>query len=176
MRSSQVVDVGRAIRKHRIESVAICFLHSYANPRHERTATQILRRACPGIRLSVSSELIPEFREYERTSTTVVNACLQPIVSRYLEALEAGLARLRIRAPLFVMQSNSGTLLSTQASREPSRIIESGPVAGAVASKVYGTEAKAREIISLDMGGTTAKAGVWSGNRFDATEGDEVDG
>jgi len=176
IRATQVKKVAGVIRRLGTESVAICFLHSYANPKHERIAAKILRRVCPGIHVSVSSELIPEFREYERISTTVVNACLQPIVSRYLEALEAGLARLRIRAPLFVMQSNSGTLLSTQASREPSRIIESGPVAGAVASRVYGTEAKAREIISLDIGGTTAKAGVWSGNRFDATEEYEVGG
>lgn len=176
IRSNQVVDVGRAIRRLGMVSVAICFLHSYANPRHEQIATRILRRACPGVHFSVSSELIPEFREYERTSTTVVNACLQPVVSRYLEALEAGLVSLGIRAPLFVMQSNSGTLLSTQASREPSRIIESGPVAGAVASRVYGREAKVHEIISLDIGGTTAKAGVWSQNRFDVTEEYEVGG
>ncbi len=176
IRASQVEDVGRTIRRVGTESVAICFLHSYANPRHERIAAKILRRACPRIHLSVSSELIPEFREYERTSTTVVNARLQPVVSRYLEALKAGLASLGIRAPLFVMQSNSGTLLSSQASREPSRIIESGPVAGVVASRVYGREAKAREIISLDIGGTTAKAGVWSRNRFDVTEEYEVGG
>jgi N-methylhydantoinase A len=176
IRASQVESLARTIAKLGIESVAICFLHSYANPRHERIAAKTFRRVCSRVYLSVSSELTPEFREYERTSTTVVNACLQPVISRYLSALRAGLASLGIRAPLFVMQSNSGTLLSSQASREPSRIIESGPVAGAVASRVYGMEAKAREIISLDVGGTTAKAGVWSGNRFDITEEYEVGG
>ena len=124
----------------------------------------------------MSSDLLPEFREYERTSTTVVNACLQPIFSKYLFQIKKGLAELGIKSPLFVMQSNSGTLLSLRAAREPARIIESGPVAGAVASKAYGKKIGSAEIISLDVGGTTAKAGVWVGNRFEVTTEYEVGG
>ncbi len=168
--------VARSIRRFAFRSVAICFLHSYANPRHERLVAKIVRHEAPRIHISVSSDLLPEFREYERTSTTVVNACLQPVISEYLTSFREGLASLGVRAPLFMMQSNSGTILSQQASREPARIIESGPVAGAVASKAYGKLVKAKEIISFDVGGTTSKAGVWSGERFDVTSEYEVGG
>ncbi len=172
----QTRKLAREIRRLGMQSLAICFLHSYANPKHERTAARILREENPGLLLSVSSELLPEFREYERTSTTVVNACLQPLMSQYLARFQEGLARLRIRAPLYVMQSNSGTLLSTQAAQEPARIIESGPVAGAVASKAYGKQAGIDGIVSLDVGGTTSKAGVWAGDRFEVTDEYEVGG
>jgi len=168
--------ITRRIRRLGIESLAICFLHSYANPRHEQAAATILYREAPQIHVSVSSDLLPEFREYERTSTTVVNACLQPIFSKYLAQLQKGLAELGVNSSLFVMQSNGGTLLSPQAVREPARIIESGPVAGAVASRAYGKKTGAAEIISLDVGGTTAKAGVWLGDRFEVTTEYEVGG
>src|SRR6266571_645077 len=135
---------------------------------------KVLRREHPNAKLSLSSELLPEFREYERTSTTVVNACLQPLFSDYLEKLEQGLEELGIRAPLFVMQSNSGTVLSRQASLEPARLIESGPVAGAVASKFYSRGSES--FVSLDVGGTTSKAGVWSGHGFEVTNEYEVGG
>src|SRR5712692_4339603 len=105
--TSQAVRVARRIRRLGIGTVAICFLHSYANPRHEKKMGEIFGREHPSARLSLSSELLPEFREYERTSTTAVNACLQPLFSDYLEKLEQGMEELGIRAPLFVMQSNS---------------------------------------------------------------------
>jgi len=170
----QVRKVARKLRRLKMKSVAICFLHSYANPRHEKAAAEIVRDELPLAHVSVSSELLPEFREYERTSTTVVNAVLQPVISKYLEDLEKGLVRLRVRAPLFVMQSNSGTILSRQAAREPARIIESGPVAGAVASRYYGKHPGG--IMSIDVGGTTSKAGVWSSDRFAVTTDYEVGG
>jgi N-methylhydantoinase A len=172
--TSQAVRVARRIRRLGIGTVAICFLHSYANPKHEKKMGEIFGREHPGARLSLSSELIPEFREYERTSTAVVNACLQPLFADYLERLERGLAALRVRTPLFVMQSNSGTGLSRQASLEPARLIESGPVAGAVASKFYSKGSES--IVSLDVGGTTSKAGVWSSRGFEVTSEYEVGG
>jgi N-methylhydantoinase A len=172
--TSQTILVARRIRKLRIGTVAICLLHSYANPKHEKKIREIFRREHPNAKLSLSSELLPEFREYERTSTTVVNACLQPLFSEYLKKLERGLADLRVRAPLFVMQSNSGIVLSRQASLEPARLIESGPVAGAVASKFYSN--RSESIASLDVGGTTSKAGVWSGDGFETTNEYEVGG
>ncbi len=171
---SQIRRVAGKLRQLGIESVAVCFLHSYANPRHEKIAAGIVREEFPEAHVSVSSELLPEFREYERTSTTVVNAVLQPVMSKYLDDLERGLRELGIHAPLFVMQSNGGTILSRQAALEPARIIESGPVAGAVASRHYGKHTA--EIISLDVGGTTSKAGVWSGDRFEVTTEYEVGG
>jgi N-methylhydantoinase A len=172
--TSQAVRIARRIRRLGIGTVAVCFLHSYANPKHEKEMGEILRREHPGARLSLSSELLPEFREYERTSTAVVNACLQPLFADYLEKLERGLANLRVRVPLFVMQSNSGTVLSRQASQEPARLIESGPVAGAVASKFYSNGSE--NIVSLDVGGTTSKAGVRSGRGFEVTSEYEVGG
>jgi N-methylhydantoinase A len=172
--TSQAVQVAKRIRRLGIETVAVCFLHSYANPKHEKTMGEIFRKVHPGARLSLSSDLLPEFREYERTSTTVVNACLRPLFADYLKRLGEGFGRLGVRAPLFVMQSNSGTMLSQQASREPARVIESGPVAGAVASKFYSNQSES--IVSLDVGGTTSKAGVWSGGGFEVTNEYEVGG
>jgi N-methylhydantoinase A len=171
---SQAVLVARRIRRLGIGSVAVCLLHSYANPKHEERMKEVFRKEHPGAKLSLSSELLPEFREYERTSTTVVNACLRPLFSEYIEKLESGLEELGVSAPLFVMQSNSGTVLSLQASLEPARLIESGPVAGALASKFYSGEAE--RIVSLDVGGTTSKAGVWSGQGFEVTNEYEVGG
>src|SRR5712692_11054863 len=170
----KAVRVARRIRRLGIGTVAVCFLHSFANPKHEKKVEEIFRREHPDARLSLSSELLPEFREYERASTTVVNACLQPLFSDYLEKLEQGLRDLGVHAPLFVMQSNSGTVLSRQASLEPARLIESGPVAGAVASKFYSKGSES--IVSLDVGGTTSKAGVWSGHGFEVTNEYEVGG
>src|SRR3989442_189598 len=172
--TSQATQVARRIRRLGIGTVAVCLLHSYANPRHEKKLGEIFRREHPSAKLSLSSELLPEFREYERTSTTVINACLQPLFSDYLEKLEHGLEKLGVRAPLFVMQSNSGTVLSRQAALEPARLIESGPVAGAVASKFYSSGSQ--RIVSLDVGGTTSKAGVWSGHGFEVTNEYEVGG
>src|SRR6266700_1765272 len=172
--TSEAVLVARRIRRLGIRTVAVCLLHSYANPKHEKKLGKIFRREHPSAKLSLSSELLPEFREYEITSTTVVNACLQPLFSDYLEKLEQGLEELEVRAPVFVMQSNSGTMLSRQGSLEPARLIESGPVAGAVASKFYSRGSES--FVSLDVGGTTSKAGVWSGNRFEVTNEYEVGG
>ena len=171
---SEAILVARRIRRLGIGTVAVCLLHSYANPKHEKEVGEIFRKEHPGAKLSLSSQLLPEFREYERTSTTVVNACLQPLFSEYLKKLEQGLEELGVRAPLFVMQSNSGTVLSRQASFEPARLIESGPVAGAVASKFYSNGSES--IASLDVGGTTSKAGVWSGDEFEVTNEYEVGG
>src|SRR6266851_3004270 len=171
---SQAILAARRIRRLGIGTVAVCLLHSYANPKHENEVGEIFSREHPGAKLSLSSQLLPEFREYERTSTTVVNACLQPLFSEYLKRLEQGLEELGSRAPLFVMQSNSGTVLSRQASLEPARLIESGPVAGAVASKFYSSGSES--IVSLDVGGTTSKAGVWSGQGFEVTNEYEVGG
>jgi len=172
--TSQAVRVARRIQRLGIGTVAVCLLHSYANPIHEKKIEEIFRREHPDARLSLSSELLPEFREYERTSTTVVNACLQPLFSEYLKKLESGLEDLGVHVPLFVMQSNSGIVLSRQASLEPARLIESGPVAGAVASKFYSKGSES--IVSLDVGGTTSKAGVWSGDGFETTNEYEVGG
>ena len=168
--------IAKRVKRSGSRSVAVCFLHSYANPLHERSFGKVLRNECPRAWVTLSSDLLPEFREYERTSTTVVNACLQPIISSYLETLTRKLKAKRIRASIYMMQSNGGTISFKQAIDQPARVIESGPVAGAVAAKYYGHLTKAREIISLDVGGTTSKAGVWIGDQFELTTDYEVGG
>ena len=172
--ASETAQVARKIQGLGVRSVAVCLLHSYANSKHERMVEKIIKKAHPSAQVSLSSQLLPEFREYERTGTTVVNACLQPLFSSYLKRLEDGLARLEIDAPVFVMQSNSGTVLSDLARLEPARMVESGPVAGAVGAKYY-SKGSAR-VVSLDVGGTTSKAGVWSRKSFEVTSEYEVGG
>ncbi len=173
---SDSVRLARRVRDIKAESVAISFLHSYANPTHEKMFARILEKTAQNIRTTLSSELLPEFREYERTNTTVVNACLQPVVSNYLERLIDGLAKVGVRAPLYMMQSSGGTISSDQAIEQPARVIESGPVAGAVAARYYGDLVRERNVMSLDVGGTTSKAGVWTQGKFETTTEYEVGG
>ena len=127
----------------RPQSLAICFLHSFRNPHHERRAAQILRNACPNLALSLSSDILPEYREYERTATTVINAYLLPLVGSYLEQLTSALADAaggssqntggqRRRVPIRVMQSNGGAIGAPQAASEPARLVLSGPAGGVV--------------------------------------------
>src|SRR5206468_870598 len=122
--------VGRVsdeLRRQQIEAAAVCFLHSYANPAHEKQAGEILRRAVPDVALSLSAEVAPEFREYFRASTTVINASVQPIVSRYLHRIEDRLRALGVKAELLVMQSNGGVFSFAAAQQRPVFMVESGP-------------------------------------------------
>ncbi len=148
------------LRRERVESVAICLLHSYANPAHERLVEAALRAALPGVAVTASHALLPEIGEYPRTSTTVVNAYLQPIVRAYLGALEARLAAMGVTAPLHLMQSNGGLALGATAAAFPARIVESGPAAGVVGAAALAARLGEARVISFDMGGTTAKAGL----------------
>jgi N-methylhydantoinase A len=156
-------DVERALRKlldEEVEAVAVCLLHSYANPAHEQLVKRVAARVAPALTLCLSCETLPEIREYERTSTTVINAYVRPIVETYLARLDAELKRGGIQAPLLLMQSNGGLTTAKAAALTPMHIIESGPAAG-----VVGVQALARQIgiakaISFDMGGTTAKASI----------------
>jgi N-methylhydantoinase A len=150
----------RVFRDEGVEAVAVCFLHSYVNPAHERRAAEVLREELPGLHLSVSSEVCPEFREYFRASTTVVNAAISPVVSTYLSRVEKRLADLGIRVRLSIMQSNGGIYTSQVARKKPVHIIESGPAAGVIVAAHVGLLAGRRNVISLDIGGTTAKAGL----------------
>ncbi len=156
-------DVERAIGRllaEGVEAIAVCLIHSYLNPAHERLVKQVAARLAPATTLCVSSEVLPEIKEYERTSTTVINAYVRPIVERYLSRLSAELGRAGVAAPLLLMQSNGGLTTVEAACATPMNIIESGPAAG-----VVGVQALARRIgvgkaISFDMGGTTAKASI----------------
>ncbi len=143
-----------------VEVIAVCLLNSYANPAHERVIADYLRARAPGLPLSISSEVSPEIKEYERTSTTVVNAYVTPIVRRYLERLGAGLGELGLRAPLLIMQSSGGIMSAATAIARPMYIIESGPAAGVVGAQALARRLDLPDMITFDMGGTTAKAGI----------------
>ena len=135
LRSLDTVSVDRAVQAvvdSGVESVAVCLLHSYANPAHEQYVAQVLTDRAPGVIQTLSSDLLPEMKEYERTSTTVINSYVRPVVERYLTLLTEGLEDMGITVPLAVMQSNGGLATSGIAMERPVYCIESGPAAGVV--------------------------------------------
>lgn len=140
-----------------ITSVAIGFLHSYVNGEHERQAAELLRRARPGLSITLSHEVCPEIREYERLSTACANAYVQPTIARYLQRLDRGLRQRGIAGQTLLMMSNGGLTSLEQACRFPVLLVESGPAGGAVFAAHIAREAGIAEAIAFDMGGTTAK-------------------
>lgn len=155
----------RRLAKDAITSLAVCFLHAYVNPAHERRAAEIVREEAPYITVSLSSDVSPVIREYERTSTTVVNAYVMTAVRDYLERLERALADLGHRGRLFVMQSGGGIATAETMARFPVRMIESGPAAGALMAAAYGKVTGHADLVAFDMGGTTAKLALIVGGR-----------
>lgn len=154
---SGVRDLARRLRSLGVESVAVCFMHAYRNGAHERRVRDILNEEAPGLFVSLSHEVCPEIREYERTSTTVANAYVQPLMATYLGKLERSLHDLGARAPLLMIMS-SGSLTSVEtAQRLPIRLVESGPAGGAILARQIAMELGAARAVALDMGGTTAK-------------------
>ena len=142
------------------EGVAVCFLNSYLNPVHEDAMRKELERRGFDGHISQSSQVDREYREYERTSTTVVNAALSPLVSGYLSSLADSLRKSKIRAPVYIMNSDGGASTVAFASSRPVVAIESGPAAGVIASKLLARELSLGRVLTFDMGGTTAKAGT----------------
>ena len=140
-----------------VESVAVGFLHSYTNPSHEKRAAEILERRMPGLSISLSSEVSPEMREYERFSTACANAYVRPIMSRHLTNLERDLRAEGITCPLFLMLSGGGITTLMTAARFPVRLVESGPAGGAIFSSHLAGQCGLGKVLSYDMGGTTAK-------------------
>ena len=159
-----------------VESVAIAFLHAYASDVHERAAAAIVRERAPGLLLTLSSEILPEVREFERTSTAVTNAYVMPVMSRYLGSLETELRALGVGAPILVMQSNGGVMTAASGRRRPVHVIESGPAAGVIATAELTRRIGQPNAISIDMGGTTAKASVIEGGALKRTGEFEIGG
>ena len=157
---ASVLDAADRLVAAGVTSLAIGFLHSYANPAHERRAAALIARRHPSLHLSLSSDVSPQIREYERLSTTVANAYVKPLASGYLDRMAAEIAGLGIGAPLFLMLSNGGLTHVEEAKRIPVRLLESGPAAGALAAAVLGARSGARDLLAFDMGGTTAKLAV----------------
>ena len=143
-----------------VRALAISLVHSYANPVHEQRLAELVAEVAPGLPVTLSSEVLPEIGEYDRTSTTVINAYLQPVVGRYLAGLEQGLVADEVRAPVLVMQSNGGIMAARAAARQPIQIVESGPAAGVIAAQQLAARLDLADVITLDMGGTTAKASI----------------
>jgi N-methylhydantoinase A len=143
-----------------VEAVAVALLHTYRNPAHENRVGEVLRERLPGRHISLSSIVLPEIQEFERTSTTVVNAYVQPLIARYLATLRERLEAVKAEAPVLVMQSNGGLVPAGTAAERPVTIIESGPAAGVVAALKAVREGGYENVITLDMGGTTTKASI----------------
>jgi N-methylhydantoinase A len=146
-----------------VTALAVCFLHSYANSIHEERVKAFLGREFPYLYVSISSEIAPSMGEYERTSTAVVNAYVQPLVQRYLRHLEEGLRQRGFTGDLYLMTSAGGTITAETAAQYPVLLLESGPVAGALMSQYLGRLAAVPNLLAFDMGGTTAKGCVIKG-------------
>ena len=142
------------------EAIAICLLHSYANPIHERKVVEAVKNRFPNLYVSGSIDVLPEIREYERTSTTVINSYIGPIVDNYLESMQKRLDHANMAVPISIMQSNGGVMSYAAARRSPARIIESGPAAGVVEAIRLADRIGLKDVITFDMGGTTAKASL----------------
>jgi N-methylhydantoinase A len=165
-----------AIRAARVEAVAVCLINAFANPIHEQHIGARLRAELPGMFISLSTEVLAQIREYERTSTTVVNAYLGPPVKFYLRAMIERLASAGVGGRLFVMQSSGGMLSAEAALDRPAQIVECGPAAGVIGARHLGSELGYDNIITFDMGGTTAKASLIERGHLSASEQYEVGG
>jgi N-methylhydantoinase A len=155
----------QGLAKEGVTSLGVCFLHAYVNPAHERRAAEVVREEAPGIAVSLSSDVSPVIREYERTSTTVINAYVMTAIREYLLRLERALAGLGYAGRLFVMQSGGGIATAETMARFPVRMIESGPAAGALMAAAYGRLTGYEDLVAFDMGGTTAKLSLVAGGR-----------
>jgi N-methylhydantoinase A len=149
--------VRRLVGEEAIEAVAVCFLHSYSAPAHENEVCDWLRSRFPALAISGSADVFPFIREYQRWTTACLNAYVQPVVSRYVDHLEHGLERIGFAGSFYVMSSSGGTLTADTARRYPIRMLESGPAAGALMAARHGNKLALPQILSFDMGGTTAK-------------------
>lgn len=170
-------DVRRAVadfQREGVEAIAIACLHSYRNPANEGRIAAIVRAAWPQIPLTLSSDIAPEIREYERTSTTVANAYNLPLMSRYLKTLDAELAEAGFGGNFYLMLSSGSSALASAVRSQPIRLVESGPAAGALAAAYVGELAGQRDLISFDMGGTTAKVALIHDGRPAAASNLEV--
>lgn len=173
---AQTEALARELAASSVEAVAICFLHAYVNPAHEHAVAHILRAALPGRFISVSHEVLPEIREYERTSTTVANAYIGPPVAKYLDSLQRQLHDAGVRGRLLMMQSSGGTLDVARVIAKPAHVVESGPAAGVIGAARLCVQAGYPDVITFDMGGTTAKASLVENGRVVRTDEYEVGG
>src|SRR4051794_18567339 len=160
LRRASVEAACAALKADGVEAVAVCFLHAYASPEHERIAGEMVRRAMPDAYLSLSHEILREYREFERMSTTVVNAYIGPKVGGYVRTLKTNLGTIGFTGDLSIMRSNGGIMTPEVAPERPVAMMESGPVGGIIAAAQVGQALGQANIISFDMGGPTAKTSL----------------
>jgi N-methylhydantoinase A len=169
---AELADIAKQIRDEDLAAVAIVFLNSFANPAHEKRAEAVLRELLPGVEIAISSDVLPIFREYERTLATVINASVQPLTGRYVKRLSQGLDERKIASPFFIMKSNGGVFPPTEAARQPVYLALSGPAAGARGAAHIGRIAGYNDLITIDMGGTSADVAlIRGGEPVTATSG-----
>ncbi|MEJ2177457.1 MAG: hydantoinase/oxoprolinase family protein, partial [Gammaproteobacteria bacterium] len=154
---SRVAALAEQLIKHKVESVAIGFLHAHRNPSNEQRAHELLSSLVPGISFSLSSEVCPEVREYERFSTTAADAFIKPLISSYLRTLTSQLHESGLSCPLFMVTSSGGLMEVETAMARPIHLVESGPSGGATLAENTARQCRQEKVLSFDMGGTTAK-------------------
>lgn len=157
LEEAEVRSLAKTFRRQEIESIAVCFLHSYMNPTHERRVAAILSAMLPDVALTLSSDVCPEIREYERMSTSCANAYVQPMMAGYLRRLRAGLHANGLDSPLLMMMSSGGVTTVETAIAFPIRLVESGPAGGVILAREIARKNGLDRVLSFDMGGTTAK-------------------
>jgi N-methylhydantoinase A len=176
METPDIYAAAERIKQEGVEAVAVCYLHSYVNPTHERRTAEILAAELGDRFITLSSDVLPEIREYERTSTTVINAYIGPTVRRYIASLMERLGGVGIAGRLLIMQSNGGMIDAQSVLRQPVSIVEGGPAAGVIGARHFALSTDRRDLITLDMGGTTAKASIVENGRILTTNEYEVGG
>ncbi|MBE0467173.1 MAG: hydantoinase/oxoprolinase family protein, partial [Candidatus Desulforudis sp.] len=154
-RNDEVGFVVQRVREAGVEAVAVCLLHAYVNPEHEMLLKNALERELPQLSVTASSEILPEFREYERTSTTVINALVRPLMDRYIKRLERDLQSTGVNGEPFIMQSNGGVITAAQARNQSARTVLSGPAGGVLAGVSLARLTGCKNLITADMGGTS---------------------
>jgi N-methylhydantoinase A len=169
-------DIIADLRNQQIVSVAVCFLHAYINPHNEVQVKDFIQAQCPDIHVSISSEILPEFREYERMSTTVINAYIQPIMESYLSEVKGILSAMRVAAPVHIMQSNGGVMTVEAAKDKCVHTILSGPAAGVLGARQIAQNSGFSNIITADMGGTSFDISLIYNGDFTTSKESEVNG
>jgi len=175
LNADDVRQVVEQCKKEGVEAIAVCFLHSYANPDHEVQCGKIIAELWPAIPVTLSHHITQEWREYERTNTAVLNSYVRPTARYYLANLENDLAKLGMGKVYYVMQSNGGTATFERGEQAPINLVESGPVAGVIGAAVIGELLGEANVISLDIGGTTAKTSLGEGNTPRITTGYKIE-
>ena len=160
IKKESVREAMTTLKQQGVESVAVSLINAYANPAHEQQVREVLREVAPDMHVTLSSDVLPEMREYERTSTAVINAYVMPVMKRYVASLEGGLRGAGFKVPLLLMQSNGGTMSAELACETPMHVVESGPAAGVIAAHHLARKAGINNAVALDIGGTTAKASL----------------